>query len=40
VAGQLMSERLTTGRFVTLDVSSLDLARFAEKRFIREYNVV
>ena len=40
VAGQLMAERLTTGRFVTLDVSSLDLARFADGRLIREYNVI
>ena len=40
VAGQLMAERLTTGRFTTVDVSMLDLARFAEGRLIREYNVV
>lgn len=40
VAGQLMAERLTTGRFATVDVSFLDLARFAEGRLIREYNVV
>ncbi|HSB89674.1 MAG TPA: FAD-binding oxidoreductase, partial [Anaerolineales bacterium] len=40
VAGRLMAERLTGGRFVTVDVSQLDLARFDEGRQIREYNVV
>jgi sarcosine oxidase subunit beta len=40
VAGKLMAERITLGRFATVDVSSLDLARFAEGRLIREYNVV
>ncbi len=40
VAGRLMAERLTQGRFVTVDVSSLDLARFDEGRLVREYNVV
>jgi sarcosine oxidase, subunit beta len=40
IAGQLMAELITQGRFVTVDVSSLDLARFAEGRLIREYNVV
>ena len=40
VAGRLMAERITQGRFVTVDVSSLDLARFDEGRLVREYNVV
>ncbi len=40
IAGRLMSELILDGRFVSLDVSSLDLARFAEKRLIQEYNVV
>ncbi|HET7009997.1 MAG TPA: FAD-dependent oxidoreductase [Anaerolineales bacterium] len=40
VAGQLMAEVVTRGRFVTVDVSSLDLARFDEGRLIHEYNVV
>jgi sarcosine oxidase subunit beta len=40
VAGRLMAERLTQGRFVTVDVSQLDLARFDQGRQIREYNVV
>ena len=40
VAGKLMSEYIVDGRFSTLDVSLLDLARFEEGRLIREYNVV
>jgi sarcosine oxidase subunit beta len=40
VAGLLMSERITQGRFLTVDVAALDLARFAEGRLVREYNVV
>ncbi|MGE5072721.1 MAG: NAD(P)/FAD-dependent oxidoreductase [Anaerolineae bacterium] len=40
ISGKLMSELILDGRFQTLDVSSLDLARFAEGRLIREYNVV
>ena len=40
VAGKLMSEYLLEGRFATLDVSMLDLARFEEHRLIKEYNVV
>jgi sarcosine oxidase subunit beta len=40
ISGQLMSEIILDGRASTLDVSSLDLARFAENRLIREYNVV
>lgn len=39
-AGLLMSEILLDGKAHTLDVSSLDLARFAENRLIQEYNVV
>lgn len=40
VSGKLMSELILDGRFSTLDVSMLDLARFAEGRLIKEYNVV
>jgi glycine/D-amino acid oxidase-like deaminating enzyme len=40
VAGKLMAELITTGRYEILDVSMLDLARFSEGRLIREYNVV
>ncbi len=40
VAGKLMSEYIVDGKFSTLDVSLLDLARFEEGRLIREYNVV
>jgi len=40
IAGRLMSEFLTVGRAVTVDVSMLDLARFAEGRLVREYNVI
>ena len=40
VAGKLMSEYILDGRFSTLDVSMLDLARFQEGRLIKEYNVV
>jgi sarcosine oxidase subunit beta len=40
VAGKLMAELIVDGAFGTLDVSMLDLARFAEGRLIREYNVV
>ncbi len=40
VAGLLMSEIILDGKAHTLDVSSLDLARFAENRLIKEYNVV
>lgn len=39
-AGLLMSEIILDGRAATLDVSKLDLARFAEGRMIREYNVI
>jgi sarcosine oxidase subunit beta len=40
VAGKLMAELILDGRFATLDVSMLDLARFEEGRLIQEYNVV
>jgi glycine/D-amino acid oxidase-like deaminating enzyme len=39
-AGLLMSEMILDGQAHTLDISLLDLARFAEGRLIREYNVV
>lgn len=40
IAGKVMAEWMVEGRPRTVDVSSLDLARFAEGRTIREYNVV
>jgi sarcosine oxidase subunit beta len=40
VAGKLMTEYILDGTFSTVDVSMLDLARFAEGRLIKEYNVV
>lgn len=40
VSGLLMSEIILDGKASTLDVSSLDLARFKENRLIHEYNVV
>jgi sarcosine oxidase subunit beta len=40
VSGKLMSELILDGRFATVDVSMLDLARFEEGRLIKEYNVV
>lgn len=40
IAGKLMSELILDGAYRTLDVSMLDLARFAEGRLILEYNVV
>lgn len=40
IAGKLMSEIILDGRSHTVDVSMLDLARFAEGRLIQEYNVV
>lgn len=40
VAGKLMSEYILDGKFSTVDVSMLDLARFEEGRLIKEYNVV
>ncbi|HET9910405.1 MAG TPA: FAD-dependent oxidoreductase [Anaerolineales bacterium] len=40
VAGKLMTEYILDGKFSTVDVSMLDLARFEEERLITEYNVV
>ncbi len=40
VSGLLMSEIILDGRAATLDISSLDYWRFAEKREIHEYNVI
>jgi sarcosine oxidase subunit beta len=40
VSGKLMAEYILDRKFQTVDVSILDLARFAEGRPIREYNVV
>ncbi len=40
VAGKLMTEYILNGKFSTVDVSILDLARFEEGRLIKEYNVV
>jgi sarcosine oxidase subunit beta len=39
-SGKLMTECILDGKFLSLDVSMLDLARFSEGRQIREYNVV
>ncbi|HJS18602.1 MAG TPA: FAD-dependent oxidoreductase [Anaerolineales bacterium] len=40
VTGKLMAEYIVDGKYSTLDVSMLDLARFEEGRLIKEYNVV
>jgi sarcosine oxidase subunit beta len=40
ISGKLMAEFVLHGQSKTVDVSQLDLARFAEGRLIREYNVV
>jgi sarcosine oxidase subunit beta len=40
IAGKLMAEFLILGRAVTVDVSQLDLGRFAKGRLVPEYNVV
>jgi sarcosine oxidase subunit beta len=40
ISGKLMAEFILEGDCKTVDVSGLDLARFAEGRLIREYNVV
>lgn len=40
ISGKLMAEFILDGRFSTVDVSMLDLARFREGRMIKEYNVV
>ena len=40
VAGKLMTELILDGAYKTVDVATLDLARFEEGRLIQEYNVV
>jgi sarcosine oxidase subunit beta len=40
IAGKLMAEIILDGKATTVDVSMLDLARFAEDRLIHEYNVI
>lgn len=40
VAGKLIAEFVSHGRAETVDVSMLDLGRFAEGRMVREYNVI
>lgn len=35
-----MAELILDGKFLTVDVSKLDLARFQEGRLIQEYHVV
>jgi sarcosine oxidase subunit beta len=40
ISGKLMTEILLGGSSISVDVSSLDLARFTEGRLIHEYNVV
>jgi sarcosine oxidase subunit beta len=40
ISGKLMSELILDGTFSSVDVSTLDLARFDEGRLIKEYNVV
>lgn len=40
VSGKLMAEIILDGAASTVDVSKLDLARFAEGRLIQEYNVI
>ncbi len=40
ISGKLMAECILDGKFQSVDVSMLDLARFSEGRPIQEYNVV
>jgi sarcosine oxidase subunit beta len=40
ISGKLISEFILDGKATTVDVSMLDLLRFAENRLIQEYNVV
>ncbi len=40
IAGKLMAELILDGRYSSVDVSTLDLARFHQGRLIQEYNVV
>ncbi len=39
-AGKLMAEFVLQGKATSVDISALDLARFAEGRELREYNVI
>ena len=40
ICGQLMAELICDGRASTVDITSLALSRFAERKEIREYNVI
>jgi sarcosine oxidase, subunit beta len=40
ISGKLMAELILDGRFSSVDVSRLDLARFHEGSFVQEFNVV
>lgn len=40
IAGKLISEFILDGKATSVDVSSLDLARFTEGRLVQEYNVI
>ena len=40
ISGKLLAELILDGRFSSVDVSKLDLARFSEGRLIQEFNVV
>jgi sarcosine oxidase, subunit beta len=40
ISGKLMAEFILNNKFLSVDVSMLDLARFSEDRMIPEYNVV
>ena len=40
ISGKLIAELILDGRFSSVDVSMLDLARFHEGRLIQEFNVV
>lgn len=40
ISGKLMAEKILNGRYLSVDVSMLDFARFEEGRAIQEYNVV
>jgi sarcosine oxidase subunit beta len=40
ISGKLMAELILDGKFLTVDVSMLDLARFQDGRLMKEYHVV
>ncbi len=40
IAGKIMSEIILDGESRTIDVSSLNVARFETNKLIHEYNVV